>query len=400
MTTTDNWQPLFLPSLAHLLFFELGNKTFRTIRLCVLLLLILNLSLKCFYVSAVRSSSALLPSAIARNPTDLSLWIDERQVMQLSGVRMTIFAIQDGQLASFLLDSSNFDRYLGVVPAEVGAVNFTWRGGELRRYFYEFDRLHSARPQLLPHPTINVALTGLIPIQPRTFQVLLPCAEHVDETVRSTSELKSSDGQSLNIEGGLVAFELGLRIQDHEGQSLPGTPLRFRLHKYCASTLAESDPSCDRHCVHGRCDYKQVCRCQRGYIGDRCDQALCFPPCQHGGRCVRPGQCECLAGFQGPHCEGGLCSQRCENGGKCVQKDRCQCSAGHYGSRCSFSLCSLPCLNGGRCVGVDQCRCRRSFEGEQCENRKSVLPKLNGERPTDNRTLETSRSHKKPIQYV
>lgn len=334
--------------------------------------------------TGIRPSSSSSASS-SRSLNDLSLWIDERQVMQLSGVRMTIFAIQNGQLAPFLHDPTNLDRHLGVVPADVSSVNFTWKAGDRKKYYYHFDRLHSDRPQMLPHPTVSIPTTGAIPATVHTFQLHLSC--HINSVL-----LDSTSVQPDLI--GLTGFEFGFSVLDHQNKALPGTPLRFRLQKHCARTQKSPDPNCGRHCINGHCDRHQVCRCDYGYVGDHCEHALCYPPCQHGGTCIRPNQCQCPLGFQGPHCEGGICSQRCENGGKCVQKDRCQCSAGFYGNRCTFTLCSLPCLNNGRCVGVNECRCRTGFHGIQCEysdNQQDVISK---------NALNTVLSVRRPIQYV
>lgn len=63
-----------------------------------------------------------------RNNGDLALWIDEKQVKMFSGMSMEIYAIVNGNVLPYILDP-NFEKYLPVIPAEVGYVNFTWKSG-------------------------------------------------------------------------------------------------------------------------------------------------------------------------------------------------------------------------------------------------------------------------------
>lgn len=67
------------------------------------------------------------------------------------------------------------------------------------------------------------------------------------------------------------------------------------------------DPECDdRKCLNnGYCTKNKICKCAEGYIGQNCEQALCFPQCMNGGNCTQPATCTCPKGFQGRYCEGG-----------------------------------------------------------------------------------------------
>lgn len=285
---------------------------------------------------------------------DISLWIDERQIAQFSGFKMNIFAIIDGDVLSYVLDP-NFEKYLPVIPAEVHTVNFTWRSGLNKVYYYNFDRLRSFNPSILDDPIINVERAGKIPTKASQFQVRLPCHSNVT---------------------GIGQFEVGLLIENEQGGLLPGTPLRLRLKKYCAQK--EPDSLCGALCTNGQCDHQNICVCYKGYVGKHCENALCYPQCLNGGICTRPGVCTCPDGYQGPHCEGGICTERCQNGGKCMQKDTCECTRGYFGARCTYSKCSIPCLNKGRCIGVNKCKCRRAYYGNQCEFVNEIqLAKLN-----------------------
>ena len=226
----------------------------------------------------------------------------------------------------------------------MAAVNFTWRSGPAKVYYYDFDRLSSFEPGLLGDPTISIERAGKIPNRAGQFQVRLPCRRNAT---------------------GVAPFEVGLRIRNEQGKPLPGTPLRLRLKKYCAQK--EPDANWAAVCRNGRCNEQNICVCLTGYVGPHCENALCYPQCLNGGLCIKPGVCSCPTGYQGPHCEGGICTERCQNGGRCMQQDTCDCTRGYFGPRCSYSKCPIPCLNGGRCVGVNRCRCRRAYHGGQCE---------------------------------
>ncbi|XP_023242282.1 protein shifted-like isoform X2 [Centruroides sculpturatus] len=275
---------------------------------------------------------------------DMSLWIDEKQVKEFSGFPMEIHAIVGGVVLPYILDP-NFEKYLPVIPSEVGFVNFTWKSGERKQYFYDFDQLQSFNKDILGNPVISIDTRGKVPRKPRVFQVFLPC---------------------LGNQSGVASFGIGLRIQNESGNFLPGTPLRLKLQKQCADH--GPDPECDKKCANGgRCNQHKICECPKGYMGKYCRTALCYPQCMNGGTCISPGICSCADGYQGPHCEGGICREKCLNGGKCIQKDTCSCRRGYYGARCEYSKCLIPCLNDSRCVGVNRCRCRKGFSGSQCE---------------------------------
>ncbi|XP_046456854.1 protein shifted-like isoform X6 [Daphnia pulex] len=279
---------------------------------------------------------------------DLSLWIDQQQVKMFSGFPMEIYIAAEGRVLSYILDP-NFEKYLPVIPSEVGYVNFTWKSGEHKKYYYHFDRLQSFNEDILQPPTVSVEIRGRVPRKPKVFSVLLPCS-----------------GNS----SGVASFSIGLLIESHKGKPLPGTPLRLRLRKECAERVGP-DPECDKKCANGGwCNHEKICQCLEGYMGQHCRTALCYPQCMNGGSCTSPGMCSCPSGFQGHHCEGGICKDKCLNGGKCIQKDTCDCPKGFYGLRCEFSLtakCVIPCLNGGRCKGVNKCRCSPGFKGDHCE---------------------------------
>ncbi|KAJ8736014.1 hypothetical protein PYW08_006670 [Mythimna loreyi] len=285
----------------------------------------------------------------ARHHSDLSLWIDERQVRMFSGISMQVFAIINGHVSPYVLDP-NFSNKLPVIPSEVGYVNFTWKSK--KRYYYDFDILTSSDLTILKPPVLSIKTRGRVPKTSKEFSIILPCVGN---------------------NSGVATFEIGLVLKNGRGLPLKGTPLRLHLKKECAQRgvyleRTGPDPECDKKCANqGWCNNEKICQCPEGYMGQDCRTALCYPQCMNGGNCTAPGVCSCPPGYQGRNCEGGICAQKCLNGGKCIQKDTCECPKGYYGLRCEFSKCVIPCLNGGRCKGVNKCRCPVGLGGNHCE---------------------------------
>ncbi|XP_037968602.2 protein shifted isoform X2 [Plutella xylostella] len=276
-------------------------------------------------------------------PTDMSLWIDERQIRMFSGISMEVYAIVNGNVSPYVLDP-NFSTKLPIIPSEVGYVNFTWMSC-CKKYYYHFDTLTSSDPKILKAPYLSIKKKGRVPKKAKEFSLFLPCVEN---------------------NSGVVTLEIGLVLKTGRGIPLKGTPLRLSLKKECAQR--GPDAECDKKCANqGWCNNDKICQCPEGYMGQYCRTALCYPQCMNGGNCTAPGVCSCPTGYQGRHCEGGICSQKCLNGGKCIQKDTCDCPKGYYGLRCEFSKCVIPCLNGGRCKGVNKCRCPVGLQGNHCE---------------------------------
>ncbi|CAH3956298.1 unnamed protein product [Pieris brassicae] len=215
-----------------------------------------------------------------RMNSDISLWIDERQVRMFSGISMQVFAIQNGNIQPYILDP-NFSHKLPIIPSEVGYVNFTWRSK--KRYYYNFDTLTSFDLKVLKSPILSIKTQGRVPKTPKEFSIFLPCMGNVS---------------------GVATFEIGLILKNGRGIPLKGTPLRLNLKKECAQR--GPDPECDKKCANqGWCNSEKICQCPDGYMGQHCRTALCYPQCMNGGNCTAPGVCSCPPGYQGRHCEGG-----------------------------------------------------------------------------------------------
>ncbi|CAG2169495.1 unnamed protein product [Oppiella nova] len=307
-----------------------------------------------------------------KTDSDISLWIDEKQVKQFfNGFPLKIYAILDGNVLPYVLDP-NLDKYLPTLPFSVSSVNLTWKSGDHHMYSYDFDELVSYNQEILSQPILSIESKGKVPKKAKVFQVFIPCVGNVS---------------------GIATFTIGLRIINSEtNQNLVGTPLRLKLQKQCADSTP--DPECDKKCGNGKCNQNKICECPTGGMSYK---TICIHSymtfvfwansvnqCMNGGTCVAPGVCSCAQGFQGFYCEGGICGEKCLNGGKCIQKDMCWCRRGYYGPRCEYSKCVIPCLNGSRCVGARvhrlSVRVHQRRQEPSCEYSKCVIPCLNGSR--------------------
>ncbi|XP_016132038.1 slit homolog 1 protein-like [Sinocyclocheilus grahami] len=147
------------------------------------------------------------------------------------------------------------------------------------------------------------------------------------------------------------------------------------------------------HCVNGLCQPDPaagpVCRCQPGWAGKHCDQALLAAatnPCQKNncvhGTCVpvdlQSYRCECADGFHGP-----LCAQEDESPGPCAAlscqhgfceesptgQAQCVCDSGYSGQFCdTVAPCqgeSVRDFHGVR-RGEVQCRSTQPLSWVEC----------------------------------
>lgn len=133
---------------------------------------------------------------------------------------MQIYAIVNGNVLPYVLDP-NLNKYLPIIPAEVGYVNFTWKAG-MKLYRYSFENLQSFDETILKPPVISIKTKGRIPKKPKEFSVLLPCA---------------------NVSG-VAAFSISLEIKKKGGKPLDGTPLKLKLRKECAQRGKSSPNLC------------------------------------------------------------------------------------------------------------------------------------------------------------
>ena len=161
----------------------------------------------------------------------------------LSGFPLKIYAILDGNVLPYVLDP-NFEKHLPIIPFEVSSVNFTWKSGDSKVYYYDFDQLFSYNEDILNPPIISIEPKGRVPKKAKVFQVFIPCVGNIS---------------------GIATFTIGLRIIDSEtNENLLGTPLRLRLQKQCVDR--GPDPECDKKCGKGKCNQDKICECPTGLL--------------------------------------------------------------------------------------------------------------------------------------
>ena len=66
-----------------------------------------------------------------------------------------------------------------------------------------------------------------------------------------------------------------------------------------------AEPICDFHgasCLHGICEGPDICACEVGWDGYRCDKCVPKPGCLHGN-CDNAYECNCMSGWTGELCQ-------------------------------------------------------------------------------------------------
>ena len=174
-------------------------------------------------------------------------------------------------------------------------------------------------------------------------------------------------------------------------------------------------PTACHSLYRGRCLSKDVCTCNPGFYGDRCQWKDCpaewgYPAnvCGEHGHCTDTSTgseyseiyCVCNRGYTGQYCErcargwGGVnCSEldcsaldggylRCNGHGYCLDYQECHCYGnwagpnctfclpGYVGSNCSEIICAVNgtnCTNHGVCNGPDTCLCSPQWTDSNCD---------------------------------
>jgi len=160
---------------------------------------------------------------------------------------------------------------------------------------------------------------------------------------------------------------------------------------YKENENGECIAQCSEGCINGYCKQPEMCSCNPGFTGLRCEISGCPVggwgedcanpcSCQNGGFCHPVhGGCTCPPGFHGSRCQDrcvegtyGLgCSKKCDckSGSTCnhVTGDCIPCTAGMFGDDCKKKCTCLP-ANTDFCNPADgKCFCKENRFGLQCE---------------------------------
>ncbi|KAM4614966.1 protein kinase C-binding protein NELL2-like [Polymixia lowei] len=161
-------------------------------------------------------------------------------------------------------------------------------------------------------------------------------------------------------------------------------PGYIRIDDYSCTEHDEcenSSHSCDENAICFNTVGGHSCSCKPGFIGNgTVCKGLCDGLCQNGGTCVSPDLCVCQQGYTGKRCETDIdeCSDgfvECDSRASCVNLPgwyHCECRDGYHdngmftanGESCEdIDECEMgrhTCANDMACVNVDggyDCRC-------------------------------------------
>ncbi|CAL4133700.1 unnamed protein product [Meganyctiphanes norvegica] len=121
------------------------------------------------------------------------------------------------------------------------------------------------------------------------------------------------------------------------GKKLNGSPVVSCTGDGEWSSIPSCTGTCGKKCLNGGvCLTRNKCACPPGFVGDRCQRALCPFSCKNGGVCTGPHRCTCLPGYRGRRCQRPVCEQGCGKGGRCIGPNVCHCNKGYSGSACEI----------------------------------------------------------------
>ncbi|CAF4863222.1 unnamed protein product [Pieris macdunnoughi] len=101
-----------------------------------------------------------------------------------------LYYVRDGQINSYALN------FVVPVPANIGELHFSWQSLTRRPLPYTLRVDVISHPEALHPPTFSIPSTGLVPTEPQTWQVDLPCTHTVAAEVDVTIALNISTGSS------------------------------------------------------------------------------------------------------------------------------------------------------------------------------------------------------------
>lgn len=163
--------------------------------------------------------------------------------------------------------------------------------------------------------------------------------------------------------------------------------------------------------MRGSCVNADLCSCQAGYTGPRCNITVCYAKradhpqvCSASGMCIGPNLCQCNNGTSGIECELTSCFGKakydrtvCSSHGACIQADVCNCTASYSGSTCEISTCydklstdATVCNGEGYCTALNTCKCNNTRKYRDCSTCLPMYTGANCERLTCDDTLTCS----------
>uniref|UniRef100_A0A0K2T7E1 EGF-like domain-containing protein n=1 Tax=Lepeophtheirus salmonis TaxID=72036 RepID=A0A0K2T7E1_LEPSM len=125
-------------------------------------------------------------------------------------------------------------------------------------------------------------------------------------------------------------------------------------------------PTCSKTCVHGKCVGPEMCACELGWSGEKCDECIKLPHCKYG-TCDTPFECKCETNWTGPFCQLPACSENCLQHGYCVSPHQCQCIPGWKGKECDVCTKRETCKHGFCIQDPSECLCEEGFTGTNCD---------------------------------
>ncbi|XP_047520250.1 tyrosine-protein kinase Drl-like [Pieris napi] len=128
----------------------------------------------------------LLPACFAH----LNVYLSSAEVLRLLGLTAELYYVRDGQINSYALN------FVVPVPANIGELHFSWQSLTRRPLPYTLRVDVISHPEALHPPTFSIPSTGLVPTEPQTWQVDLPCTHTVAAEVDVTIALNISTGSS------------------------------------------------------------------------------------------------------------------------------------------------------------------------------------------------------------
>lgn len=241
------------------------------------------------------------------SPEILALWIDGKQVENITGIFMEVDIIRRGIVNYELNNIRQND--LPILPYYVDHVELTWLA-EKETFRYSFSKMMSLNPDILWDPLLSIPSSGNVPKHQSVFEIAIPCTKNVSA---------------------LAGLYVELNITNSMYQPIPGSPLKFRIKKQCYGT----NVSCH---------------------------------CKNGGRCLEGGLCRCESDSYGQRCQfkTGRCGYSCKNGGACNQFNTCSCPEGYVGKFCQIPVCREDCGRNQVCVAPETCDCRPWYKRPNC----------------------------------